>query len=826
MHFDLIKCVSKMASTNDIILVLGDFNFPEVSWFYDSEACSLVPFNIGRFEEFFTSIYSICLNQFNNVLNCSNRLLDLVFCNTSEFALCRVDPFAIPEDSHHPPLRISVNSGQRPIETQNGVVLEFDFKHADILSLCESLSLIAWPPFDEDSRLLFSNFYDHLQSCFASCIPTKRIVRTTMNPPWATRELKRLKNRMNKLYKKYCYSNSHHDVVRYLIAKNLFTTVNQKCYKSYLSRMRAKLNSNPKQFFNFVNSKRKSNGLPSHLKFGDEESSTDNGMADLFAEFFQSTYTSSNPVTSNYPYAIQVYNFIPNISLSYDEVLNGLKSLEPNFSAGPDGVPASILRTCADWLYIPLTDLFNVSLCSGIFPDIWKESYIIPLHKSGSRFDAENYRGIAKLSAIPKLFEKLVTCRLVHSIGGILSEYQHGFVKGRSTVTNLLHFSSSIFNAFSLKLQTDVFYTDLSKAFDRVNHRILIHKLDLIGFPTRLLSWLSSYLSGRTQRVKFNSKLSRVINVTSGVPQGSHLGPILFVLYLNDLPSCVRSSNILMYADDVKLFLPVSKINDSLLLQEDFCRLSKWCKVNDMSLNLKKCKVMSFTRSTLLPTRYFCGNYEIEKVSNFKDLGVIFDGKLRFNLHIDACVVRGMSLLGFIKRWSREFDDPYLAKRLFTTLVRPVLEYGVVVWFPSFECDITKIESVQKQFLLFALRGLGWNNSMNLPPYTSRLLLINLPTLERRRVMLGFTFMHNLVNGSIDSYFLLNLINFNVPMRPSRHFIPIKLNFCRYQYESFNPLNRLSKLYNDYFNTITNVCSNNVSSIYLIKRAILNLRDS
>ena len=788
MHFNMIKTVCKLASSNDMILVLGDFNTPEVSWFYDSNAGSLLPFHIGRFEEFFNSIYSLCLNQFNKIFNCNDKLLDLVFCNTSEFSLCRVDPFVNPEDRYHPSLKISLNFSQQPSLTNEDAVYEFDFKHADIKSLNEALSAIIWPSFDTDPKHSSLRFYQQLRLCFTTCVPTKHSVRTTFYPPWATRELKRLKNRMNKLYKKYCASNSHVNVVKYLIAKNMYTAKNQQCYETYLGRMRDRLNTNPRAFFSFVNSKRRSTGFPSYLKNGDNESSTDTGIANLFADFFQSTYTLSNPLTSDYPYAIQEFNFIPNIVLSYHEVWSGLKSLKPNFSAGPDGVPASILRACADSLYIPLTDLFNASLNSSFFPDLWKESYITPLHKSGSRFEVENYRGIAKLSAIPKLFEKLITRRLVHSISGILSEYQHGFVKGRSTVTNLLHFSTNIFNAFSLKLQTDVIYTDLSKAFDRVNIHILIRKLDLIGFPTRLLSWLYSYLTGRTQRVKLKSKISRVINVTSGVPQGSHLGPILFVLYLNDLPSCVRSSNVLMYADDVKLYHSINTPSDSFLLQEDFSRVISWCQVNDMSLNLNKCKVMSFTRSSLLLTHYFIGNYELEKVSSFKDLGVLFDGKLRFNLHIDACVVRGMSLLGFIKRWSREFDDPYLAKRLFTTLVRPVLEYGVVVWFPCFDCDITKIESVQKQFLLFALRGLGWNSSIDLPPYTSRLLLIDLPTLERRRVMLGFTFMHKLVNGYIDSHFLLNLINFNVPIRQSRHFIPLKLNFCKFKYESFNPL--------------------------------------
>ena len=203
----------------------------------------------------------------------------------------------------------------------------------------------------------------------------------------------------------------------------------------------------------------------------------------LFAECFQSTYSKNYTVASDYPYNIREYNIISNILLTYEEVLEGLKALQSNFSPGPDGIPAFVLKKCADFLYIPLTDMFNSSLSSGYFPILWKESFIVPLYKNGSRFDIGNYRGIAKLSAIPKLFEKLDTSRLVHQFGGIITSHQHGFIKGRSTVTNLLEFTSLVLEALSLRLQTDVIYTDFSKAFDTVSHSLLIHKLGLIGFP-------------------------------------------------------------------------------------------------------------------------------------------------------------------------------------------------------------------------------------------------------------------------------------------------------------------------------------------------------
>lgn len=207
----------------------------------------------------------------------------------------------------------------------------------------------------------------------------------------------------------------------------------------------------------------------------------------------------------------------------------------------------------------------------------------------------------------------------------------------------------------------------------------------------------------------------------------------------------------------------------------------------------------------------------MDNVTSFNDLGVLLDCKLRFHLQIDSCVGRAKSLLGFIKRWSKEFDDPYLTKRLFTSLVRPVLEYAVVVWCPSYKCDIDRIESVQKQFLIFALRGLGWNGLFELPPYENRLMLIDLHTLERRRHMLCVVFMTKLINGDIDSIYLLNRIKINVPSRNSRHFIPIKLPTFKNNYELHNPFNNLCRVYNKNSNIIINN-----HSIYQLKRAILN----
>lgn len=813
-----VEIINDGMSCSDVFIVCGDLNIPSVSWIHCPERGNMAPTCSGKMKDFFDNMSSLGLMQFNDVFNESNRLLDLVFSNIGEVSLLRVAPFVFPEDKYHPTLLLKLDVGidDNANLPYMPVSQSFNFSRTNFNSLRDSLYNVLWPIFSNDFSNSCIQFYDILFMNFKLSVPITYSNDNSSCPPWYTKELKYLRNRRNRLYKKFKISGSSSDYMNYSIVMHKCDTLNRKLYDLYLVRVKTKLNSDPRGFFNFVNSKRKVKGFPASLIHGDISKSSDHEIANLFADFFESTYVNSSDSLLSYPYHIQSFDLMFDLSLSYSEVYTALVSVKPSCRPGPDGVPAIILRECADLLYIPLTNMFNISLANGNFPDLWKKSFIVPLYKSGSRSKVENYRGIAKLSAIPKLFELLITRKLVHSLRSIVSPCQHGFLQGKSTVTNLLEFTSYVFSNFSSKLQTDVIYTDFSKAFDRVDLSLLLLKLDLIGFPIRLLNWLKSYLFNRTQCVLFRSSLSRRILVTSGVPQGSHLGPILFNLFLNDLPSVILNSSILMYADDVKLFRSLKSSDECSLLQYDLNSLVNWCEMNRMSLNLLKCKKMTFNRGTVIQTSYIIGDSVLENVYSFCDLGITLDTKLNFNMHIDACVSKSSNLLGFIKRWSREFDDPYLSKHLFTSLVRPILEYGSLVWSPFYSCHIKRIESVQKQFLLFALRNLAWNPDINLPPYLHRLALINLPTLERRRTMLDICFMVKLINGEINSPYLISNLKFNVPFRVSRNFVPLNLPAIKCNYEELNPIFKLSKNFNKFYNSFSIT-----DSIVSIKRSIL-----
>lgn len=261
------------------------------------------------------------------------------------------------------------------------------------------------------------------------------------------------------------------------------------------------------------------------MEYDSNKSSDIQSSCHLFAKFFQTSYNSDiiPDIDSLYSDISPIIDF-PLTQLSEQDVLIGLNDIDVTKKAGYDAIPPLFLSKCASSLCFALTILFNKSLSSGELIEEWKISFINPVYKSGLKHLVKNYRPISKLSAVPKLFEKLVTQRLYFSIKESLSSYQHGFVKGRSTSTNLCLFTNFCLNHIEKGKQIDVLYTDFVKAFDRVHHGLLLQKLKKLGLNTNFIKWLSSYLSDRKQVVQIEGYSSNFIKVLSGLPQGSHLG--------------------------------------------------------------------------------------------------------------------------------------------------------------------------------------------------------------------------------------------------------------------------------------------------------------
>ncbi|CAB3992988.1 Hypothetical predicted protein, partial [Paramuricea clavata] len=282
-------------------------------------------------------------------------------------------------------------------------------------------------------------------------------------------------------------------------------------------------------------------------------------ITSMFNSYFASVFDSDDSLREETSHDLET-PVLSEIILTVEEVQAVLETLDVTKATGPDNVPARLLKETAPVISTSLCTLFNKSLSQGALPEDWKIANIIPVYKKGEKEYAENYRPISLLSIVSKVLERCVFYNIREQLYQVIKTSQHGFTRGKSCVTNLLEVLNYIGSILDVGGQVDAVYLDMSKAFDKVNHKHLLHKLRMAGFGGSLLQWFQSYLTNRHQRVTAQGSTSTTLPVTSGVPQGSILGPVLFSLYVNDLPDTVTSSHVAMFADDTKLFKNINSL--------------------------------------------------------------------------------------------------------------------------------------------------------------------------------------------------------------------------------------------------------------------------
>lgn len=282
-----------------------------------------------------------------------------------------------------------------------------------------------------------------------------------------------------------------------------------------------------------------------------------------------------------------------------------------------------------------------------MFPDAWKKSFITPIYKSGNRNNVRNYRPIAKFSIIAKMFEAIISKKLSNLLTNYINHTQHGFLVKHSIFTNLITYHNFLISASDEGNQVDSIYTDFEKALDKVDHMLLYYKLEKFGIGGHFLKWLLSFLTNCTQAVKISFHLSTDFPVLSGVPQGSHLGPLLFLIFINDLPLVLDSSiNILLFADDAKIFCKIKSVDDQHILQTNLNKFVLWSENNYLPLNINKCQVISFTRkknSSIF--QYHINDLPLLNINSIKDLGIHFEHNLSFKINHKIIVNKSYKML-------------------------------------------------------------------------------------------------------------------------------------------------------------------------------------
>lgn len=398
------------------------------------------------------------------------------------------------------------------------------------------------------------------------------------------------------------------------------------------------------------------------------------------------------------------------------EIENVINDLKNTAALGNDEIPVSVLKQCCQHLLEPLHHLINLSLSSGTFPDTLKYTIVKPLFKKGDRSELVNYRPIALVSNISKIIEKIVVKRIYNFLINtkVLNNYQNGYCRGRSTERAIFQLLEDIINGINNKDITVSVFMDLSKAFDCVNHELLLRKIESLGFRGVSLNWITSYLQGRQQSViayddDGNQVKSDWAAVTRGVPQGSVLGPLLFLLYINDLPDAVDSL-VVLFADDSSVVLRAKKYEELCVkLENSITTISNWSINNNLKLNLGKTKLMIFNNEVPELSVNIDGSV-IQAVQEVSFLGIHVDAVLSWGTQIQilsSCLHRFSYALKTISR----SVGVETALTTYYAYVHAKLKYGVMFWGNATE---TNQVFIAQKSCVRAVFGLGRRDSCKL----------------------------------------------------------------------------------------------------------------
>ncbi len=517
---------------------------------------------------------------------------------------------------------------------------------------------------------------------------------------------------------------------------------------------------NTAAFYRYINKRLKVSHQLSRLQHANGSSATNAvEIANILATEFQQNYSSASCSNASLASGITVLpvNECPHPIFSPRVVYNALRNVS-NSSAGPDDLPGCLFRNLAAELTPPLVIIFQQSFFLGKLPEMWKLAAVKPIYKKGSKDLAANYRPISLTCVACKLMEGIVRDVMYNFLNnsGVISQSQHGFRHLYSSQTSLLLCYNEYVRSVEDKCDVDVILFDFSKAFDAVNHGLLLSKMKEYKFDNYIIAWVTAFLSERKQYVLVGCDRSATISVPSGVIQGSVLGPLLFLIFINDLPTLVKSASVFLYADDLKLVYKVRSHADVAMLQADVDIVHQWSQQWLLPLNADKLFHLHIGWRHVR-NAYKCGSMPIKSVDDIKDLGVLFNSSLSFRNHINLICKKANGTSALLRR-SFETRDPSLLMVLFNTYIRPMVEYCTCVWSPNVKTDVTKLERIQRHFTKRILPNCA---------YSERLSVLGIKTLEHRRLYFDLMFLFKVIHGKAG----LSLSSLGISCGNSVHFL-------------------------------------------------------
>ena len=791
----------------------GDFNFPGFNWKeeYLKSGCSQPELT----RKFIDIAAESGLSQVVKEPTFFENTLDLFLTNNPSLVQnCQVIP-GISKDGHHAVCIDLDVSTSRHVKKPREV---FSYKRADWEAMKRDMgpamnNILTTTSEDTPVDDILDAFTKALEEAQAKHIPS-RMTKAKERPPWITQEIRTLLRKQKKLFAKQNGSASATRVAqKYRSLKALTQRSIRKAYWSYVDNILTDTSTDEtpgtnKKFWSFIKHQRQEAQGVASLKHQGKLEANPVTKATILNNQFQSVFSSRNPLAlknicakaCDFPEDPQIPRMSP-LSITEEGVHRRLEKLQPHKAAGPDKMKPKILKELADIIAPVITRIYRASLKQTRAPQAWKRANVTAVFKKGEKYKPSNYRPISLTSILCKQMEHIIASHLMNHLNSnkILYNKQHGFRSKLSCETQLIEFTSDLFRSLQDRKQMDVIVMDFSKAFDKVPHNRLMYKLERAKLDPSVIGWIGSFLNERTQRVVVDGEESPSAPVTSGVPQGSVLGPILFLIYINDMPLYTKHSQIRLFADDTIAYLTVTSEQDCHLLQEDLRRLESWEKEWQMEFHPAKCNIIRITRKhNKIAFPYQLHGHTLTDVPSAKYLGVTITEDLTWNKHIEKISASANRKLGFLKR-NIKTKDSKLKEKAYKAIVRPSVEYCSTVWDPASNNLRTLLEKTQR-------RAARWVTGRyhNTSSVTGMLRDLGWRTLTDRRVdsrlIMLFKIKHGLVNVLASDFFSLHRDNF--------HIKPIHAK-SKYFNDSFFP-----RTINDWNKLPTNVISTDKLSLF------------
>ena len=739
-----LKVITKRKDITKHILI-GDFNLHGTTWPLGVTSSGLE----NKFLEMFSDLNFTQL--INKPTHESGKTLDLLLTDSpqlisaihvqEQYEICSSDHFGI---------SFNINLNFKRLKGQKRKM--YNFKKANWEGLNKDLLHTNWDFYLKfcDPNTAWHKFKSILIPFCDKHIP-KITIKSQFQPPWFDSDIHKLCLKKERLRQKFKLSKKPEDQEKFKMARiNFRKKVQEKMISNFEDDSDPSLIS--KKFWSHVKSTSNSTRIPETIQYKGRFRNTPIEQGELFNSYFEEQFSDESHYNINIDFRNDPFL---NYEISRADVLKLLNKINANKSPGPDGIHGKILKNCAISLAYPLSQLFNSSFKTGIIPDQWKSANIVPVFKKYDKSNVENYRSISLTCLTMKIFEISVRDKVMEKCKDLINNKQHGFLPFKSCTTQMVPFIDNIAQCLNDRSRTDVIYFDFAKAFDSVNHDLILHKLKYqYNVDGLLLKFLTSYLKGRTQRVVIGGTQSTVKIVKSGVPQGSILGPLLFVLFINDLSTCISpNTNIALYADDTKIWRKIIHDSDNLTLQCDINSLNDWAIKNKMKFHPSKCKVLSITAeqvSWILPFDRFPyaleGTY-LDYVSSHKDLGVYVNSKLNWSFQCTTLIAKATNMLNLVRRTCHFTRNQDQRRVLYLALVRSQFEHCSVIWTPYQEQLITQFEAVQKRAVKWILSE--QNKSYSPDIYIQKLQKLDLLPIKFKFMFTDLSLFHKIISGNI-----------------------------------------------------------------------------